>query len=178
MADAPIAVRKHEPERRRSTSITTLACGCCCCCCCCLHSVGSLIGAAIAPTIGRGRMAIYYYYDEETGEAVPHVAKAGVSAVALFWWLLLGLVVFGFFASAFSGPTGLIVGAVIIAMVLPALQLLSALVTAIVVATSTRYDKMYQFKQLGKMTLGVILGTVLGILVMVGIGVALSGMRF
>jgi hypothetical protein len=38
---------KHPPERRRR-SVTLAAHGCCCCCCCCLHSLGSLIGSAVA----------------------------------------------------------------------------------------------------------------------------------
>jgi hypothetical protein len=48
MSDAPITVHVHPPERRGQRS-TVLTCGACCCCCCCLHSVGALLGAALAP---------------------------------------------------------------------------------------------------------------------------------
>jgi hypothetical protein len=63
---------------------------------------------------------------------------------------------------------------VIIVLILPALQLGSALLTALTLATSSRTDKGYQFRQLGKIVLGVVVGTVLGILIMVGIGLVLS----
>ena len=53
MSPSPVVIQKHTPERRRR-AVTTLNCGCSCCCCCCLHTMGSLVGAAIAPTIGHG----------------------------------------------------------------------------------------------------------------------------
>src|ERR1022692_233243 len=69
---AAISVVAHAPERRRHrTGVPAQAGpGCCCCCCCCLHSVGSLIGAAVAPNLGpRSRMPAYlaltHYSDEE-----------------------------------------------------------------------------------------------------------------
>lgn len=45
-------LQAHPPERRRR-GVTLAAHGCCCCCCCCLHTLGGLIGAAVAGTKAR-----------------------------------------------------------------------------------------------------------------------------
>ena len=58
-------LRKHPPERRRR-SVTLAAHGCCCCCCCCLHSLGSLIGSAVAsakaPPTPEARRTVRIYW--------------------------------------------------------------------------------------------------------------------
>src|SRR5687768_17608892 len=97
VSEAPaVVVESHPPERRRRTEI--LMCGCCCCCCCCLHTVGGLIGSAIAPAFGRkDRLPLHYYYDEDYGIELPSIARGGVSAVPIFWMLT--------FALAFGGLT-------------------------------------------------------------------------
>jgi hypothetical protein len=169
----PIRIECHPPERRRRTE--TLMCGCCCCCCCCLHTVGGLIGAGIAPAFGRkNRMPILYYYDEEFDVALPSIQKTGVSAVKVFWLISLICAILGALIGLVEGAEGFVVGLVILALVYPAVQLGSAMLVAFWLAVSSRDDKRYQFKQLGKITLGLFLGTVAGILTMVVIGVMLS----
>jgi hypothetical protein len=84
--------------------------------------------------------------------------------------LIVGLLVFAGSGLAAGRPndpgTGLIVGALAIALLLPALLLVAALVTLIVLAVSSRPDKGREYRQLGRITAGAVLGTVLGIVPM------------
>jgi hypothetical protein len=172
----PDAIRfeSHPPERRRR-STETLMCGCCCCCCCCLHTVGGLIGAAVAPAFGKGsRMPVLYYYDEEYDISVPNIGKTGTSAVQVFWLLSLVLGLIGGCMGIAGGGEGLIVGLVILALVFPAVQLAAGLVVLIWLALSSRSDRAYQLKQTGKIILGLFVGAGAGIMAMVAIGVLLS----
>lgn len=171
----PIHIECHPPERRRRTE--TLMCGCCCCCCCCLHTVGGLIGSAIAPAFGKkNRMPIHYYYDEEFDVALPSAARSGISAVKVFWILSLIFAILGAMLGSAWGVDEIFIGLVILALVYPAVQLGSAVIVLIWLALSSRDDKRYQLKQIGKITLGLFLGTLAGILTMVVIGVMLSNM--
>src|SRR5262249_33950685 len=76
-ACTPVVVVAHPGERRRGCSTVPAQAGhcCCCCCCCCLHSLGGLIGAAVAPNLGapgpRSYMRLTYYWDEEDYDAGP-----------------------------------------------------------------------------------------------------------
>ena len=175
----PIAIEKHQPERRRK-AVTTVNCGCSCCCCCCLHTLGSLVGAAVAPAIGSGSpMPITYYFDEETGQEMPLIRKPGFSAITIFWWILCFLIflcfAFGIVASA-SGVSVMITG-VLILMAFPLLQLASVIVTLIVFACWPRPDKFHQLQQLAKISLGVVLGTLVGVGAMAGIGALFGVLR-
>ena len=67
-----------------------------------------------------------------------------------------------------------VVGLVMLALTFPGVQLAAAVVCAIWLGLSSRHDKPHQFKQLGKITLGLVLGTIAGILAMVAIGVMMS----
>jgi hypothetical protein len=170
-----VVIDSHPPERRRRTE--TLMCGCCCCCCCCLHTVGGLIGSAIAPAFGRkDRLPLHYYYDEEYGIELPSIARGGVSTVPVFWTLTGVFSVLAVFLSGIAGDRGegVVVGLVILALTFPGIQLAAAVVCAIWLGVSPRHDKAYQFKQLGKITAGLVLGTIAGILAMVAIGVMMS----
>jgi hypothetical protein len=204
----PVSFESHQAERRRRGSLT-LGSNTCCCCCCCLHSVGALIGAAVAPSIGSGRPPSLLYYDEEEASLAPTLPPAtGVktvesaiqaghprptvrlegdedrpsmslpagnrgSAVALFWWLLVALSVVGLLwgvQTGIGGPggwkTGVGIALLILALTLPAVQLGSAFLVLFVLLFSRRIDRPYRLKQLGKITLGTILGTLAGVLLM------------
>jgi hypothetical protein len=107
--------------------------------------------------------------------AVPNIAKPGISAVQVFWLLSLALTVLGaFIGIAQEGGSGFIVGLVILALVFPAVQLVSAILVALWLSVSARQDKWFQLRQVGKITLGLFLGTVAGILAMIVIGVLWS----
>src|SRR5262245_16517565 len=178
-ADSSVTIIAHPAERRsRRPSIPAQAghC-CCCCCCCCLHSLGAVIGAAVAPNLGGGSgprsyLPLMHYWDEvdDPGAWAPHqeavtarppdaspisaeplrsyertpniaLAEPGAPAVAVFWWTLLVLVILGMIVGAVNGPTGILVGVVIILLVLPGMQLAAALFTAIILGVSERRDK-------------------------------------
>jgi hypothetical protein len=175
--DTPIHIQKHTPERRRQ-SVTALHCGCCCCCCCCLHTIGSIVGAAVAPAIGRGeRMPITYFYDEISGEEVPLIKKPGLSSVTVFWWLTCLLIFLGFAYGIVEGRAqgeALLVTGIIVLLVFPGLQVVSAFFTVLIYAVWPRPDKYHQLIHLGKIVIGIFLGGVLGIIVMVVIGVGFS----
>lgn len=172
-----IEFESHPPERRRRTE--TLMCGCCCCCCCCLHTVGGIIGSAVAPAFGRGnRMPITYYYDDEWDIQMPVITRPGVSAVKVFWVLSLIAAIVWAFASVLiehrDPMEGLLIGLVILALVYPAIQLGCAIVILFWMVCSSRQDRSYQLKQTGKILVGLVVGTIGGILAMVGIGIVMS----
>jgi hypothetical protein len=177
-ASLPISIIAHPPERGRSRSLAPAQAGAsCCCCCCCLHSVGAVIGAAIAPIYGR-RPAKPTQEEEDYAD-FPRALAGGsenrMSAVSLFWLsnlALAGLFVVGsgiiagvngnadFAANLFMAGLGLV-------MLLPALLLVAAAVAGFILAVSSRPDKMYQIGRLGRITLGTVIGTVAGTLPMV-----------
>jgi len=106
--------------------------------------------------------------------------NSGPSAVGLFWWTFLVLALLGFVGfNVWAGGGGVsIVGGVILLLTLPAFQLGAGLVAALILAMSSRSDKSYQFRQLGKILLGMVAGTMVGMLVMVGLVVFARGSRF
>ena len=105
--------------------------------------------------------------EDEDRPSVSHPAANGVSAVALFWWLLLAL---SFIVLIWGGSTGGGVSfggsSIILALVLPAVQLGSAFLVLFVLLFSRRPDRSYQLKQLGKIAMGTFLGTLVGSLLM------------
>jgi hypothetical protein len=109
-----------------------------------------------------------------SSSATPTIASAGVSAVSMFWLWTLAASILGVFGAALAGSGGLLIGLVILLLVFPAVQLVCAIIVGIGFACTSRPDKWFQLKQLGKLTLGLFLGTVAGILVMVVIGVIMS----
>jgi hypothetical protein len=225
-----LVIECHPPERRRRTEVR-ICHGSCCCCCCCLHTIGGIVGAAVAPALGSRSSAwshasLIDYWDEEdhplgrapvpeagqeaiikrtitdypppvapgqeaistqaprtprhselAAGAVPNIAMTGVSAVKVYWLLSLTALIVGVLISpAWAGRWSIevpIISLIILLLVFPAVQLVCALITLSWLALSSRPDRSFQMKQLGKMTLGLFLGTVAGILVMVGIAVVL-----
>jgi hypothetical protein len=178
--DEVIQVLNHPPERRRlglGGPVQVGNCCCSCCCCCCLHSLGGLIGAATAPCVNSGsRQAKVHFQDRR---AAPIWAR--LSAVGLFWWSLLAVVLLGtiatisYFALSQESASrnvfkaiglGLEVTAFGIVMLLPALQLIAAMVTVLILATTPRPDKGQQFRLLRKIVVGMIIGSVVGLCIM------------
>jgi hypothetical protein len=207
----PVSFESHQPERRRRAG-TTLSAGCCCCCCCCLHTVGGLIGAAIASASGKFEPIPPFPFPEtdpehaptlppvtgvktvesaiQSGRPVPirleadednlsaiHQAGPGVSAAVLFWWILFALsVAVLILVVAMSGGNAC-GGLLILALTLPAVQLASSLVVAVVLLVSRRADRDYQLGRLGHITGGTMLGTVTGVLLMLLIGFVMSVLK-
>jgi hypothetical protein len=217
MKGAPrsIGFHAHPPERGRRPSVTLYG-GCCsCCCCCCLHTLGGIIGSAVAPAVG-GEAPPRLSLDHEAFDLpapVPRVpgdpsavtsGRAGVttgaggaarprpsydedvfdlrnpsrlSAVALFWYVSLALAGLGGLYGLSRGLAGIIVGVVILALVFPGLQLVSALVVLLALAFSDRPDRAYQLRQLGKIAIGLVLGTLAGLAFMALLAFGLSKAR-
>ena len=205
----PISFESHQPERRRKGSTTLYGPGCCCCCCC-LHSVGGLIGAAIASASGRfdpvppfpsirtdperaptlppvtgvktvesaiqsSRPLPIHLEEDEDNLSVSHPAGGRIPAATLFWLVLLGLSVAVLILVAVMGGRNAGGGALLIlALTLPAVQLASAFVVAVVLGFSRRIDRDYQLSRVGHIAGGTMLGTVTGVLLMILIGFLVS----
>jgi hypothetical protein len=181
-------VEKLRPERRRGTT-TLYAPGCTCCCCCCLHTIGGLIGAVVGPRIKSEKAPIIYTCDVDADDkVVSRAVYPGLSAEALFWRMLLpmpfvGFVLFLVFSRIWQEMGCFAI--VFVAIYLPYAQFLSAGITFVILGLSRRGDKHFQIKQLAKLTAGVVVGTISGLLIMVpGLGIGwhdlygLSGLQF
>jgi hypothetical protein len=139
-----------------------------------------LIGAAVAPAYGKGaasfperyrRLIQEYEFDDDAPPPDPGselmLRGGGTSAVAIYWWTVLVLVVvvvaLSILYSQREGLGGAVLG---LALGFPALQLVASLLAALILTASTRADKHAQLMQIGRMTLGMIAGTIIGILAM------------
>lgn len=203
LAVSPIVFVAHLPERGYARSAVPAQAGgcCCCCCCCCLHTLGGLIGAAVAPAWGgrrryrdqeeqdyddfRSSANARYSFDRD--EEVEVQSRRGPSAVLTFWLSLVALVVLGLIIGPLWGITqnggpnggqnGFFIAVFLIVMGLPLLQLAAAAVSAIILASFNGMNRGNEFRRLGKISLGAIVGTVAGLLIMVVLGVALFALR-
>jgi hypothetical protein len=155
-----VAIERHRPERGARGAAVAPAGQCCCCCCCCLHSLGGVIGAATARS-------------KAVREEVPAAAIGGAtrepkpSASRLYWMIVL-------FVSAFVAVWNLGIerhpdqmdAVFIIVLVLPAIQLASSIIAAIVIAVSKRPAKGERLRHLASITLRAFIGALLGTLAM------------
>lgn len=162
MASGPrVEVEAHPPERGAPRSVV-VACGCsCCCCCCCLHSVGGVIGAAIASAGGAA-----------AGDAL--VSRS--IAKRIYWVAVLFLV------ACIPGPLfapghgvheiddAFWIAFLGVALGLPVIQLGAAVLSLLVVlvAPGTMIpEKGSAAGAIGRLALGTFLGSLAGILAMV-----------
>lgn len=158
-----VRVEKHLPERRRPKTVTT-HCGCCCCCCCCLHSVGGLIGAAVGSSPVASAQP--YYLEDEDNPGLYHVitpegASPAGRAIGVYWLTLLLLsVVIAVTGMPWWGMKNEL-GIFGVLMVLPAIQGAASLLNLIIVVSmsGTRAELL----QVGKIFLGTVIGTMIGI---------------
>ena len=141
-------LRKHPPERR-SRSVTLAAHGCCCCCCCCLHSVGGLIGSAVAST------------KSTTDEAR--------RTVKVYLLVLLALTVLTVLTVTRENRDNVAVGLVITALILPGVQLGASFFT-LCAGMFLALDN----PTLGRITLKAFIWGVVGALIMIVPAMALS----
>ena len=155
-----VHIEKQPTERRRSAAATLYG-GCRCSCC--LHTLGSVLGATIAPTYGA----------KPEGEPPDDCRPFGASSVAVHWWLAF-LLVFACFASAVlsqedakSLPEALGVTSFAVLMTFPGIQLASAFLTLIVFSLWPRPDRVFQLKRAAAIIVGITIGAVAGLLVMV-----------
>jgi hypothetical protein len=155
---AIIHVTVHPSERQRLRPAAPAQAGSCCscCCCCCLHSVGSLVGSIIG---SRPVMP--------PAEGTP---IKGVTAVGVFWWttliLVLGVSVFVALLIGSENDSqyllGWFIGLFVSLMALPIVQLVAAGTAATFSVSSKRPDYVRQLRQAGKIALGVLIGSLAG----------------
>jgi hypothetical protein len=162
----------HPPERREQRKKYVVLYSCCCCCCCCLHTIGGAVGAILG-----GRSGI----DDRSKPPV----KGAPSGKWLYWssllWsLLIGLVVVTIMTFnsasgrrhaspdlAFQAPLMISVSIILAG---PLWLLAASVIMAIQIAIRPNLPLRHLYWwQLGKITLGVFVGSVIGILIMVGI---------
>ena len=174
-----VSLTVHPPERRRRRSVV-VASGCCCSCCCscCLHSLGGLIGAmrcshpedaSSGRSVSRGSVA-----NAVAGEASPGSDEMGfrvarILGVRIYWLSTLVVAVLVLlFAPIISGGGGddVILGAVVLVVAMPAVQLAAAIVAVVVAFAVPNNFRVATLNQIGLMTLGVIVGAIVGLLPM------------
>ena len=54
------AIEAHPPERGEHKKQYVILYSCCCCCCCCLHTIGGVVGAAVAGATGNYRAEEFF----------------------------------------------------------------------------------------------------------------------
>ena len=145
-SNGSVRFEKHQPERRRAASDHVMCNGGCCCCSCCLHSLGGLIGAAIAT--GKSR---------EPAENL---------VLKCYWLVLVSL----------TGVTMLItsqdsvgMGVILILLYLPAVQLAASVVTLIWIGmrSASSLEKKANLVTLGRITLWSFLAALAGLVAMI-----------
>jgi hypothetical protein len=183
-----VVIVAHPPERRRQRSGAPAQAGqCCCCCCCCLHTIGGLIGSAVAPTVGAARRpeplrsaeAADYAddYRDPRHSPPPGPERAGISAVALYWLSTAALCVIGTSIAALLAAAGdgseLVLWGFALLMFFPVVQVVAAIPPAGYFLFTKRPDRGFEFMQLARIMFGLIVGTIMGVVVMVAIGLLL-----
>lgn len=170
-------IEHHPPERRASRGIVLACPGSCCCCCCCLHSLGGIIGAAMADKIGRGKSV-----PREASQTREDVARQDsmASASRLYWWtfLVLSFLVFAggvplAVVNLQPGPDRwlnafLMVGVGVV-FFFPILQLAASAIAALLLACRwprARALRSAGLGQLARIALGVVVGVVAAIIAM------------
>ncbi|MGP0062765.1 MAG: hypothetical protein ACLQGP_04065 [Isosphaeraceae bacterium] len=175
-AEPTIILRAHPPERLvRSLARGHIAGACCCCCCCCLHSVGSLTGAAVGsffprtrtrPASGETKPLDKPWDDELAGptSVVPAAPRVG----SMFWMATLGAsIVMSWWAMAQPSTGGFKETLLYLAIYMPALQLAGAVICLLIILSIPQLRRDARgWKKLGFITVGAIVGGLLGTLIM------------
>jgi hypothetical protein len=141
-----VQFEKHQPERRRGASDRIMCGGGCCCCSCCLHSLGGLIGAAIATSRSgqpEDNLVVKYYW-------IVLVSLTGVT-------MLINL------------PNGVGMDVILTLLYLPLVQLAASAVTLLFIgipSTST-LEKKAKLLTLGRITLWSFFAALAGLVAMI-----------
>ncbi len=178
MDHSPIDVQAHPPERRRRQTVT-LPCGCCCCCCCCLHSIGGLVGAVIGSvtsSVTARRPSPYEYLPEGGGDPFvlpPRLRPSSALSASALYWIILALLASLVFVFSFLGfslenfnrdqMAGLGGAILILAIFLPAVQLVASVIAMIVAGLTDRPNAAARIWTVAKITFGTLIGTGVGL---------------
>ncbi len=155
-------IHQHPPERGARNVKHVFLSGACSCCCCCLHTVGGLIGAAV---VGN------YRADPEIPADMPVPPKDLPSSQGLYWSSFLVTVIAGvLIGGAFhfeQNPEAFLESGLIMILFGP-LWLLGASVIAVlqIVVRIPRSLQSGYWRHLGTINLGMLAGSIIGVLVM------------
>jgi hypothetical protein len=170
-----VTFRAHPPERRlRSLARGHIAgCCCCCCCCCCLHSLGSITGAIVGsfyppPAPGETESPTAKLRDDEL-DGPARAVPAGPPGTSNYWLSTLavtaGAALVSLLVYGLGSLPGVLAGLVVF---LPLVQLGGSLLCALVIAVHPQLSRRAgAWERLGWITLGSVVGCVIGIVVMV-----------
>ncbi len=168
----PVELEVHPPERRARTIVVgSGCCTCCCCCSCCVHSLGGVLGAAIGSGVSSGPPLLEPNAPEELARA------ASRSRALVAYWLTFALLTLLGVAAAGAGESAT-VGLTVLAVCLPAVQLLASLLAIPVMLVMIPPDPGAAFAALGRLTLFTVVGTTIGVAAtgaLLGVGVAIAG---
>lgn len=174
-------IQQHPPERGERKKKYVVLYSCCCCCCCCLHTLGGAIGAVVA-----GNYAPEPDDWDETPNRPMHLPNSRPmrppNSQWMFWSSFLAASVIGTLIAGLLNPSqiseSLIVIGLSIVILGPVWMLAASGLSALQIAVRTDLpSKKGYWKQLGKITGGMIAGSVIGVIVMVLIGVVLMSLN-
>ncbi len=169
MEPPTVQIEHHPPERRRRSVVTMHQGCCCCCCCCCLHSVGGLIGAAVAPTSLLARLG--FGRRDRTDTPVSAHPKPRTSAAAIYWWSFCTLILLCAIYILYYYPSDLHAiefGGLVVLFFLPMLQLFSSMISFWVVEFCLSREKQdAAHAEIGEITIGSFVGAAAGMGLMV-----------
>ena len=154
-------IERHPPERRENRGVIVACTGSCCCCCCCLHTLGGIVGAAVA---------------SPSGTSTDGASQASSAKAAHTYWLLLvalcGLIAAGGMSIAYSDrgrwqDVAIVVGGLVLG--LPLVQIAVSVAAVILIAINWPFrfaDKRAALKRIGRITRHTITGTMVGVIIM------------
>ena len=176
-------IMQHPPERgeRKKSYLVVYSCGCCCsCCCCCLHTLGGVIGAAVAgdycPEADVPNVPDAWGEKTEPRKHLP--GSQGLFWSSLFLVTLIGAVTATFFEPWDDVTAPVESTGVLVLIFGPAWMLGASLLTALRIAIRRDLPSRDRYwAQLGKITGGMLIGAVLGLLVMGLLAMLIAGGR-
>ncbi len=155
-----IRIERVAPERTASMPVAAAAGGCCSCCCCCFHTLGGLIGAALAkpPKVVEPEAPV------ATIDGAPTTPK--YTAWKEYWTAfliasLLTIMGLGFYITD-SGSDRLLAMVVFYGITTPLVQLGASLIALGMILSSKRPGRSERLRHLGKITLYTVIGAGLG----------------
>ena len=162
-------IQQHPPERGERKKKYVVLYSCCCCCCCCLHTLGGAIGAVVAGN---------YAPEPDEWDETPNRPTHLPNSQWMFWSSFLAASVIGTLIAGLLNTNQLEQSIVIIGLSIvilgPVWMLAACGLSALQIAFRTDLpSKTGYWKQLGKITGGMLAGSVIGVLAMILIGVAL-----
>jgi hypothetical protein len=154
-----ITIERLPPERSSTMPVAAAAGGCCSSCCCCFHTVGSLIGAALARA------------PKVTPSDTPVAVIAGAptepkySATKEYWLsFLIGSVILMMILGVYLDGNDRAAGmAIFYAILIPAVQLGASIIALVMILVSKRPGQGERLGHLGRITLYAFVGALIGL---------------